>query len=176
MHSFLVTARKIGRIFCDSPGLSVLRLAQECLELAEELFDRVEVRRICRQINCHRTGLRAYTTSSDVRSGSHLDQRQQKVGMLLQRRSAPNTAWRHNGRSHESTARPTSSSTASGSVLLGCEPRLRCVAWTEWCSAPISVQYPTGSKIMCRSRTCFPARLTATSCSGRQATEYSGWA
>ena len=28
-------------------------LAQECLEFAEDLFDRVEIRRIRRQINCH---------------------------------------------------------------------------------------------------------------------------
>jgi hypothetical protein len=51
---------------------------------------------------------------------------------------------------------------------------LRCAAWTGSCSAPITVPCLTASKSVCRSsRTCFRARLTATCCSGRQATEYS---
>jgi predicted TIM-barrel fold metal-dependent hydrolase len=58
-----------------------------------------------------------------------------------------------------------------------CAPRLRCAAWTGWCSAPITVRSHTGSKSMCRSsRMCFRARLGANWCSGRRATGYSVWA
>ena len=56
---------------------------------------------------------------------------------------------------HPTTSRPTSWSTAWVSTQLDCAPRLRCAAWTGWCSAPITVQSHTGSKSMCRSsRTC----------------------
>jgi predicted TIM-barrel fold metal-dependent hydrolase len=82
-----------------------------------------------------------------------------------------------NKRPPSATSRPISWSTPWGSTQLGCEPRLRCAVWTEWCSAPITVRSHTGSKSMCRpSKTCFRARLSAKRCSGRQATGYSAWA
>src|SRR5271168_2037137 len=42
-------------------------LAQQCLELAEDLFDRVEIRRIRRQINCHAArGLDRFRHAGDL--------------------------------------------------------------------------------------------------------------
>jgi predicted TIM-barrel fold metal-dependent hydrolase len=71
----------------------------------------------------------------------------------------------------------TSWSTAWVSTQSDCEPPLRCAVWTEWCSAPTTVRFHTGSKSMCRSsKTCFRVQLSANWCSGRQATGYSAWA